>query len=61
MSAIRKQMDDAGLKPAVVGKPNRAGESILGKTSTDIVEIVLAKHRGAWEATYIVTASTEYN
>ncbi len=61
MGTIKKQLADAGLKPAVIGQSNHAGESILGSTTTDTVEIVLAKHADAWEATYIVTAAAQYS
>jgi hypothetical protein len=61
MGSIKKQFADAGLKPAVLGQPNHAGEAILGKAPSDTVEVVLAKHGDTWEAAYIVTASVEYN
>ena len=61
MGSIKKQFADAGLKPAVVGQPNHAGEAILGKAPSDTVEVVLSKHGDTWEAAYIVTASVEYN
>ena len=61
MGDIKKQLADAGLKPALVGQPNHAGEAILGTAPADTVEIVLGKHGDTWEASYIVTASVEYN
>jgi hypothetical protein len=61
MDDIKKQLADADLKPALVGQPNHAGEAILGTAPADTVEIVLGKHGDTWEASYIVTASVEYN